>query len=277
MTIEKPIIVPFLKWAGGKRWLVHKHDQIFPKKYNRYIEPFLGGGSVFFHLQPKKSLLGDSNKHLIITYKAIKKDHKKLVKLLSHHNKKHSDDYYYKIRSEKYEDIIKQAAQFIYLNRTCFNGIYRVNQFGEFNVPRGSKDAVFLETDDFEALSKMLQRATLLSCDFEELIDKADEGDLIFADPPYTVRHNLNGFIKYNEKLFSWSDQIRLSKALKRARKRGAQIICTNANHESVRDLYSGKFFTLETVSRYSSIAAATDSRNQYEELLATTKNLRTQ
>lgn len=272
MNPNELVTHPFLKWAGGKRWFVQKYNQILPQKYNRYIEPFLGGGSVFFHLKPKKAILGDFNKDLINAYQAIKKDQQQLVELLKKHNRKHCDDYYYKIRAKKFDDVFERAAQFIYLNRTCFNGIYRVNLLGEFNVPRGSKNSVFLPTDNFAALAKILQGAALHVCDFEELIDQAKEGDFVFADPPYTVRHNLNGFIKYNEKLFSWGDQIRLASALMRAKKRGAHIICTNANHESVRELYSNKLFILETVSRYSSISAKTSSRSQYEELLVTTK-----
>lgn len=263
-------IPPFLKWAGGKRWFVQKYDHVLPKEYERYIEPFLGGGSVFFHLKPKKAVLGDCNKDLIDAYKGIKKNHIRIKEILSEHHALHCDDYYYKIRASKPDDLIERAAQFIYLNRTCFNGIYRVNRFGEFNVPKGSKNNVLFETDDFQVLSRLLHRASLKACDFEKLIDQAGEGDLVFADPPYTVRHNLNGFIKYNEKLFSWGDQIRLAAALTRARKRGAQIICTNANHESVRELYSSSVFDLDVVSRYSSISAKTSSRNQYEELVIT-------
>lgn len=156
----------------------------------------------------------------------------------------------------------------IYLNRTCFNGIYRVNANGDFNVPKGSKDSVLLDTDDFEAVSMALQHASIYLCDFETLIDNAQEGDFVFADPPYTVRHNRNGFVKYNEVLFSWEDQIRLSRALLRAKKRGATIIATNANHASVRELYETRHFVLETVSRFSSISASPESRRQFEELV---------
>lgn len=269
-NLNEITIPPFLKWAGGKRWFVQKYEQVLPKQYDRYIEPFLGGGSVFFHLKPKKALLGDCNQDLIDTYKGIKKDHIKIVEILSEHHRHHDEDYYYKIRASKPQELIEKAAKFIYLNRTCFNGIYRVNRFGEFNVPKGSKSNVLLDTDDFQSLSQLLHRASLKACDFEKLIDQAGEGDFVFADPPYTVRHNLNGFIKYNEKLFSWGDQIRLAAALTRARKRGAQIICTNANHESVRELYSSTLFGLNVVSRYSSISAKTTSRNQYEELVVT-------
>jgi len=158
----------------------------------------------------------------------------------------------------------------IYLNRTCFNGIYRVNKNGEFNVPRGTKDAVLMETDNFKAIAEQLRGADLRVADFEELVDEAVEDDLVFADPPYTVRHNLNGFVKYNEVLFSWADQERLARALRRAASRGAKIVATNANHHSVRCLYSSWDFLTRSASRFSQISADGSSRRQFEELIIT-------
>ncbi len=261
-------LTPFLKWAGGKRWFVQKYSDFLPQKYNRYIEPFLGGGSVYFYLKPTEAILGDINADLVAAYRGIQADHQSLYRLLEYHQTKHSNDYYYKIRDTQPQDLIKRAARFIYLNRTCFNGIYRVNLKGKFNVPKGSKDSVMLNTDNFQELASTLKNAILKVADFEALIDLAEDGDLVFADPPYTVRHNLNGFIKYNEKLFSWDDQVRLADALSRARARGVQIVSTNANHESLRELYCERSFHFETVSRYSSISAKTSSRNQFEEII---------
>ena len=143
-----------------------------------------------------------------------------------------------------------------------------VNKNGKFNVPKGSKESVLFETDDFENLSKALLRADLRTSDFENLIEEAKRGDFVFADPPYTVRHNQNGFIKYNENLFSWNDQIRLSSSLQRARERGVIILSTNANHQVVRELYEGEGFLIETVSRYSPISADPKKRSQYEEII---------
>lgn len=261
-------IVPFLKWAGGKRWLVKKYSYLLPKVYKRYFEPFLGGGSVYFFLRPQIAFLGDINPELVAAYNGIKENHEALSDLLKDHQMKHTDEYYYKIRKSKPADPVEQAARFLYLNRTCFNGIYRVNLMGEFNVPKGSKNSVVLNTDNFKELAKILKNTSVRTVDFEKLIDLAEEGDLVFADPPYTVRHNLNGFIKYNENLFSWDDQVRLADALLRARKRGVQIVSTNANHESVRELYSERRFDFVTVSRYSSISSKSSSRSQYEEIV---------
>jgi DNA adenine methylase len=261
-------MTPFLSWAGGKRWFVQKHAELLPKKFNRYFEPFLGGGSVFFHLNPAESILGDINPDVVAAYQGIKQDWKALKRSLQYHQRNHSDEHYYKVRSKVPSKVIQRASRMIYLNRTCFNGIYRVNLQGEFNVPRGSKDSIVLNHDSFESVAKLLERATIRLADFEVLIDEAKEGDFVFADPPYTVRHNLNGFIKYNEKLFSWQDQERLAAALIRARDRGVIIAATNANHSSVRELYMNKQFSLITTSRFSSISASSSSRKQFEELI---------
>lgn len=265
---ETQQINPFLKWAGGKRWFVQKHANLFPKTYERYIEPFLGGGAVYFHLQPKDAILGDLNPDLIAAYQSIKENHQALVRSLQYHARSHSDQHYYEVRERKLKDTVPRASRMIYLNRTCFNGIYRVNQLGEFNVPRGSKDGVLYEDDNFGEISSLLQRAEIRVSDFEAVIDEARNGDLVFADPPYTVRHNLNGFIKYNEKLFSWQDQERLAAALARARDRGAHVVATNANHASVRKLYRDYGFHLKNTSRFSPISATLDSRKKFEELI---------
>jgi DNA adenine methylase len=161
-----------------------------------------------------------------------------------------------------------KAARFIYLNRTCFNGIYRVNLNGAFNVPKGSKTEVVFEEDDFGSTSRALRKAKIRTSDFEALVDAAGANDFIFADPPYTVRHNSNAFIKYNEKLFSWNDQVRLADALARARDRGSQVLATNANHDAVKSLYKERSFSLRSISRFSSISADSLRRDQFEELI---------
>jgi DNA adenine methylase len=263
---------PFLMWPGGKRWFVTEHSNVFPTKFNRYIEPFLGSGSVFFHLQPADALLGDTNAELITAYRGLRRGWRKAYALLREHHERHDDRHYYLVREQRLPSSIERAARLIYLNRACFNGIYRVNRNGEFNVPKGTRESILFDTDDFAATARLLRGADIRVADFEELVDEANRNDFVFADPPYTVRHNLNGFIKYNEKLFSWDDQLRLAKALARARDRGALIVATNANHASLRNLYRTHGFRLKTVSRYSSISASADSRRQFEELLIRSK-----
>lgn len=271
MATYETLIEPFLKWAGGKRWFVANHSNLLPNKFNRYIEPFLGSGAVFFYLCPQKAVLGDSNPELIETYKAIKDNWRLVFKYLKTHHLKHSKKYYYKIRGTKPRSPASRAARLIYLNRTCWNGLYRVNKKGDFNVPIGTRSSVVRSNDSFEKISERLNSADLCVCDFEELVNIAREGDFLCVDPPYTVRHNNNSFIKYNEKLFSWNDQVRLSKALNRARNRGAIILCTNAYNDCVIDLYKERFY-MHSVSRNSNISSKIDTRNKFEELVITTE-----
>jgi DNA adenine methylase len=267
-SVNKKISRPFLKWPGGKRWFIEQHFDLLPKKIRgRYIEPFLGSGAVFFAMEPQEAILSDACKDLILTYTGVSDFAQEVLNLLTNHDLKHDYEYYYQVRSEEPESIAERAARFIYLNRTCFNGIYRVNSKGKFNVPIGSKTKVLLDTDDFLKWSETLKRAQLFHSDFEVIIDLARHGDFLFVDPPYTIRHNNNGFVKYNEVLFSWQDQLRLHDCLIRAKSRGAKILMTNANHQSLRELYN-KGFKQFVTSRYSSIAASGSKRDRYEELI---------
>lgn len=258
---------PFLKWAGGKRWLSNRVVELALPLTGKYIEPFLGGGAIYFSLRPNQALLSDINFDLINAYKAVKNDPERVFILLKEHQRCHSKEYYYRMRAYKPRCELRMAARLIYLNRTCWNGLYRVNQRGEFNVPIGTKSSVLIQTDDWIALSGILKSTHLVCGDFEDSIEEAGSSDLVFADPPYTVKHNLNGFIKYNDALFSWGDQVRLRDALLRAKLRGAKVIATNADHASIRDLYK-KHFHLEKVSRSSVLAGSSAHRGRFEELL---------
>ncbi|MGH3694272.1 MAG: DNA adenine methylase [Pseudonocardiaceae bacterium] len=268
-------IAPFLKWPGGKRWLVDLHPNLFRRRYVHYIEPFLGAGSVYFHLRPARATLGDLNGDLVTVYRGIQQDAVGVQVLLEKHHLSHCKEYYYEVRDRVPSSLVAQAARIIYLNRTCFNGIYRVNKRGEFNVPIGTRERVVRDTDDFAGISSLLSGAELRHSDFEPLVDEAQAGDLVFLDPPYTVRHNQNGFIKYNEQLFSWDDQERMAKAATRAAERGARIIATNAFHATIRQLYSKDLFRFQKVSRYSAISASLDSRKHCEELVIISKQCR--
>jgi DNA adenine methylase len=266
MDKKKPL-TPFLKWAGGKRWLVEKHDYLLSDNYNRFIEPFLGSGAVFFNLKPKRSILADKNERLIETYSAIKENWKIVQENLHIHHERHSKEYYYSVRSTDFYTAESRAAQFIYLNRTCWNGLYRVNLKGKFNVPIGTKTYACLATDNFEQTAKALKHSKLIAGDFELAIKQAKQGDFVFIDPPYTVKHNYNGFIKYNENIFSWDDQIRLRDAVKEAIGRGAQVLVTNAFHESVRGIYDG-MGELIILDRPSVISGKNSGRGRFEEMI---------
>ena len=258
---------PFLKWAGGKRWLFNSGQFTIPSFEGRYFEPFLGGGAVFFQNQPKDAILSDSNERLIELYSVIRDEYEEFERILQRHARSHSKDYYYRLRDKKFRKPTTRAAQFLYLNRTCWNGLYRENLQGKFNVPIGSKQTVIFETDDFPGWSRALSDTKIECRDFEGTIDEAIEGDFIFVDPPYTVRHNLNGFVKYNQNIFAWDDQVRLRNALSRAVKRGVSFAMTNADHESIKELYC-EFGNHQKLGRHSVIAGQSNYRVVSTELL---------
>lgn len=259
---------PFLKWAGGKRWLVFQRPELLRVDAQRHLEPFLGSGAVFFHGPPRRAILSDLNRDLIETYEVLRDAPLEVWDHLRRHNREHSEDYYYRIRSMNCRTPITRAARFIYLNRTCFNGLYRVNLKGEFNVPKGTKNTVLFESDDFEATAAELGQADLRACDFSETICEAEENDFLYIDPPYTVQHNTNNFVKYNEQIFSWSDQQRLARDLLEAASRGASILVSNADHPCIHKLYSAACWQRITVTRYSKIASCRERRNMTTELL---------
>jgi DNA adenine methylase len=261
-------VQPFLRWPGGKRWFVAEHSHLLPPSYARYIEPFLGSGSLYFHLVPSRAILADTNDDLIDVYRGIKANWELVSAKLRAHSRSHSRTHYLRTRKAKPRSISGRAARLIYLNRTCFNGIYRVNRDGAFNVPMGDRNTVLHASDDFEAVARRLRRATLLTSDFEPVIDQAKRRDFVFADPPYTVAHENNGFKRYNETLFSWQDQQRLALALQRAVARGVHVVATNANHTLLRKLYRDVGFNCETLTRDSAIAASARHRAAFRELL---------
>lgn len=261
------MIEPFLKWAGGKRWLANSNQLPRPATFARYIEPFLGGGAIFFHLRPEQAILSDINSELIQLYCVIRDHPDELMALMRTHHDSHSQDYYYEVRATIPEAAIEKAARTMYLNRTCWNGLYRVNLKGVFNVPKGTKSTVVFDHDDFTGISERLRVAEIRCCDFEETVSEAQLGDFLFVDPPYTVRHNMNGFIKYNENLFSWDDQIRLRDAVACAIERGAAVVVTNADHESVHELYEN-ICDHRSVARASVLASETARRGKTTEAL---------
>tara|TARA_R110000824_G_scaffold58198_4_gene157599 strand:- start:958 stop:1755 length:798 start_codon:yes stop_codon:yes gene_type:complete len=260
-------MVPFLKWAGGKRWLFTPEFIDSLPEFDRYIEPFLGGGAGFFALEPERAILSDVNPELIALYEVVRDDPTQLQLEISKHQELHCSDYYYEVRSQIPETKVGRAGRTLYLNRSCWNGLYRLNQKGKFNVPQGSKNSIILATDDFEYGSRLLSSATIYNQDFEVSINIAGDGDLVFVDPPYTVKHNMNGFVKYNESIFRWEDQIRLKASLQEAFKRGATIFLTNADHSSIRELYSD-FGELKTVGRNSVISGKNLGRGKTTEML---------
>lgn len=264
---------PFLRWAGGKTWLLKSIGDFLPEEINNYFEPFLGGASVFIHLKQNgliknKAYLSDQNPQLINVYNVLKKTPNILMEHLNQlENKK---DVYYKVRNTVFESELDRAAQFIFLNRTSFNGIYRENLKGEYNVPYGNK--IYKDLYNFENLvgvSKLLRNTTFQSHDFSKIKAKVKKGDFVFLDPPYTVAHQHNGFVKYNQKIFLWEDQIKLKDLILHLIENDIKFILTNASHKSIDELYLniGKHHYLK---RASVIGGKNATRDTYEEILIT-------
>lgn len=260
-------LAPFLRWAGGKRWLIKKDNNIAPLEFNNYIEPFLGSAAVFFSMPHKPFIISDTNQDLINCYVAIKENYKEVQRLVKVHQANHTKEYYYQIRADEPCTNETRAARFLYLNRTCFNGLYRVNKQGKFNVPIGTRNKSFLDDDKFKAVAARLEQGKILNQDFEKTISMAGRGDFIFIDPPYTVNHNLNGFIEYNEKIFSWDDQIRLKNSIISALNRGAMLTMSNADHESIHELYAG-LCNIQKLERNSVIAGKPCNRKVTTEVI---------
>lgn len=233
-------MVPFLKWPGGKRWLATTiTNHIAPYPYKRYFEPFLGGGAVFFRLCPKVAVLSDINEDLINVYIQVRDYPSELIKRLK--RIRVSEEQYYALRESIPNCPIKRAVRFLYLNRTAFGGIYRLNRDGQFNVPYGGGErtpASLWRDGLIEKASDALHGVQLLVSDFESIIDQAQTHDVVYCDPTYTVAHENNGFVRYNERNFSWADQKRLAVACIRAMNRGSTVIMSNAYHCSIRKLY---------------------------------------
>jgi DNA adenine methylase len=262
-----PIAEPFLKWAGGKRWLFKRYRHLFPQEIGRLVDPFIGGGSSFFYLRPHTAILSDLNSDLIDLYSTVRTGPRILTKRLVHYHHSHGPNFFYKVRANKPSDPLKKAAWLLYLNRTCWNGLFRVNLRGEFNVPIGTKRKVFVGMGELDAAAEALKRATLLTSDFESVIDCAQRGDLIFADPPYFEKATTVRFLKYNSSVFSWQDQVRLQAALIRARQRGAVCFVTNANHRSLVDLYRD-CGTIHRLKRQSVVSGQAKGRRLDQEIL---------
>ncbi len=263
----KPVL-PFLKWPGGKRWLVPiLLTTIQPTKFKTYYEPFLGGGAFFFALNPASAVLSDVNSDLINTYRQVRYRPSVLIRQLQ--MLPVTRQTYESQRRHSPKRSLDRAVRFLYLNRTAFGGIHRLNQRGEFNVPFGGGERTpkpLWQSGLLQRAARALRSSTLKVCDFELAISEADCGDLVYCDPTYTVAHNNNGFVRYNENNFSWADQRRLAKCCRQASRRGATVIVSNAASPDVLELFDPpRHFT---VSRSSNLCPRVEYRRATEEYL---------
>ena len=267
--VAQPLL-PFIKWPGGKRWAARQIAELVAARLSgNYLEPFLGGGAVFFHLRPSKAILADVNEDLIATYRTVRRNSGAIIEQLRQFRV--TEDDYYRIRERDPKDPVVRAARFLYLNRTAFGGVYRLNLKGRFNVPYGGGErtpAILWQTEILEHAARALRKAQLRVSDFEPILSLARAGDVAYCDPTYTVAHDNNGFVRYNERNFSWLDQERLAAAAGEATSRGATVIISNAHHASIRELYPAAEFT--TLRRISRITPNVSFRRPVDELLIT-------
>jgi DNA adenine methylase len=258
---------PFLRWAGSKRKLLRHLIPYIPATFNKYYEPFLGGGSMIFFLCPAKAEISDASQSLIETYRAIKRDPEGVLDFLR--PLRPSRTAFNRIKKFEPNGNGEVAGTFIFLNKACWNGLYRVNSNGVFNVPYGWPKTNFLidEENLRECSTQLRRRSVSVRCqDFEEISERVRKNDFVFLDPPYVTSHNMNGFVDWNERLFSWNDQIRLAKTAKQLVARGANVLITNADHDDVRELYDG--FRYKKIIRSSTLAADKSRRTQTTEAL---------
>jgi len=240
---------PFVKWAGGKRQLVNLLIKKIPKHFNRYIEPFVGGGALLFELLPKRAIINDINEELINAYLVIRDNVHELIESLKKH--KNSEEYYYKIRAVNPKKLspVERASRFIYLNKTCYNGLYRENSKGEFNVPFGRyKNPKIFDPENLIAISEYLNNADIeiYNKDYKEVCLMAEKGDFVYLDPPYYPLSKTSSFTKYTKYDFRERDHIELAEVFRELDKKGCYVMLTNSNSEFIKRLY--KDYNIEEI-----------------------------
>lgn len=268
---------PFVKWVGGKRSIMPTLISRLPEKFNHYYEPFTGGGALFFELSPQltHAYLSDTNFHLAITYKVIQQNVTELIEKLKIHKEKHNKDYYYNIRKlgkqpkrDYLQDPIDIAARFIYLNKTCFNGLWRVNSKGDFNVPMGRyKNPSIVQEDNLKACHDELQGVGIQWNEFNKIAPQ--EGDFVYFDPPY---HPLDSasFTKYSKQDFTQQDQLELKDFALHLHQRGVKVMLSNSNAPFIQDIYNSPVFNIAEIGAPRMVNSNASDRGNVSELLIT-------
>ena len=269
---------PFVKWAGGKRQVINELKKYIPNEFDTYYEPFIGGGALLFELAPKRAVINDSNKELMNVYEVLCDDKKfsKMCRVLNDYEANHSEEFYYEIRNkdrekQKFSRLADytRAARTIYLNKACFNGLYRVNSKNEFNVPFGKKEKV--NTYDGGNLITVSNYLTMndikiLSVDFEEAVKDAKKGDFVYFDPPYDS--DTGTFNSYTEDGFGKEEQRRLARVFKELDERGVYVMLSNHNTLLVNELYKG--YNMHVIEAKRNINSKGEKRGKVEELIIT-------
>ncbi|UBF27744.1 DNA adenine methylase [Kovacikia minuta CCNUW1] len=261
---------PFLKWAGGKGQLIQQYLPFFPNQFSTYYEPFLGGGAIFFHLLPTRSQLMDINPELVNVYLCVRDQVETLIVQLQEHQNHHSSDYYYWVRSQTEAAPVERAARLIYLNKTCFNGLYRENSKGQFNVPMGSyKNPTICDPDLLRAVSTVLQSTRIEVGHFEAILDEAKSPqDFVYFDPPYHPISATSKFTSYNRYSFCTEDQIQLRDVFKVLAGRGVKVMLSNSDCPFIRNLYQD--FPIHTILASRAINSNAGKRGKITEVLVT-------
>ena len=281
------LVKPFLKWAGGKRQLIAEIMKYIPPQYFQeytYYEPFLGGGALFFELQPKNAVINDSNSELINCYKVIRDSVEELIENLEIHKDNNNEKYYYNIRgidrtSKIYKSLtpVEKAARIIYLNKTCYNGLFRVNSQGHFNVPFGKyKNPKILDEEVLKAVSQYLnnQEITILNKDFAAALNTAKSGDFIYLDPPYDPVSHTASFTGYDVNKFNKDEQIRLKNLFDELTIRGCKVMLSNSDTEFIRDIYKDYQDKFHVVMATRAINSNALKRGTVKELLIFNYNI---
>jgi DNA adenine methylase len=286
-SLKYKALKPVLKWAGGKRQIINQLIEAMPKKFNKYYEPFIGAGALFFEIKPDISVINDINLEISNVYTVLSNKLKtsKLVDLLKEYENKHNNleslesksEFYYQIRALDRLDSFKKLKDFeflartIYLNKACFNGIFRLNSDGYFNVPFGKRDKVNLyDRENIESINNFLSNSNtkVLNGDFESALKDVEKGDFVYFDPPYDVIKDKNSFTTYSKEGFGKADQERLAKLFIELDKKGAYLMLSNHNTQLIRELYSK--FNIKVINAKRVINSKSSGRGNVEEVLIT-------
>jgi DNA adenine methylase len=263
--------LPFLKWAGGKRQLLAQYAPFFPDRaaVNRYFEPFIGSAAVYFHLQFPRATLSDQNQKLIELYQMVQQDVEGVIEALKPH--RNQADHYYEVRAQDPQTLspVERAARLIYLNKTCYNGLYRENRRGLFNVPFGRyKNPTICDEKKLRKAARALNGVTLRTADFAQVVERAGPGDFVYFDPPYVPLNTTSSFTSYHRAGFSQTDHQRLAQTIQQLTARGCLVMLSNSSAPFVYELYQDQGYQLIRTTARRSINSQARKRGPVPELL---------